>query len=109
MKFEISDNKLEQVFFRYLDNKNFFIKETLNNYHILENETDEYSKIVVNKLSENSYVVLPFLEELQSFFSINRTKVLDFLTKYFHNTFNIKINRKFWNIRPDDFHYMVAN
>lgn len=95
MKFEINSNKLEQVIFKYLDNKNFIIKETPKYYYFLENEDDEYIQIGVSKSVMDCYLYDILTEEIQTFFSINKSKVKDILTKYVENTLDINISDTF--------------
>ncbi len=92
MKFEINENKLEKVIFKYLDNKNFIIKETPENYFFLENEEDEYSQIRVRKKDMFCFIRYNLTEEIISFFSIDYSTTKDVLTRYVENTLNIKLH-----------------
>ncbi len=92
MKFEINENKLEKVIFKYLDNKNFIIKETDYDYYFLENEDDKFLQIRVKKSDMDCFLFYNLTEEIKSFFSINKLKVKDVLTRYVEETLNIKVS-----------------
>jgi hypothetical protein len=95
MKFEINENKLEKVIFKYLDNKNFIIKETDYNYYFLENEEDEYAQIRVRKNNNFCSIYYRLTGEIESFFSIETPMAKKGLTRYVENTLNIKVSTTF--------------
>ena len=92
MKFEINNSKLEQVVFKYMDNKKFIIKETDKNYYFLENESDEYAQIRVKKNDKFCFIYYKLTEEIQTFFSLEIPMVKSILTKYVENTLNIVVS-----------------
>ena len=92
MKFEISDNKLERVIFRYLDIKDFIIKETSDSYFFLENGGDEHAQIRIDKNDKYCYIYYDLTEEIKSFFSIEYPMVKDVLTRYVEKTLNIEVS-----------------
>ena len=92
MKLEISENKLERVIFRYLDIKDFIIKETSGSYFFLENERDEHAQIRIDKNDKYCYIYYDLTEEIKSFFSIEYPMVKDVLTRYVENVLNIKVS-----------------
>jgi len=95
MKFEISNSKLEQVIFKYLDNKNFIIKETSDSYYFLENERDEFAKFKIKKNDEVCFIYYKLTDEIESFFSIEYPMVKEVLTRYVENVLNIKVSKTF--------------
>jgi hypothetical protein len=95
MKFEISDNKLEKVVFKYLEGKNFIIRETPYDYYFLENEGDKYVQIRIRKNDMVCFIYYKLSEEIESFFSIEFPMVKDVLKKYVENILNIKVSKTF--------------
>jgi len=89
------NNKLEKIIFKFLDEKNFIIKETPNNYYFLENEDDKYSQIRIGKNDMVCYIYYELVEEIGSFFSITDTDSSGVLTRYIENTLNIKASYTF--------------
>ncbi len=92
MKFEINENKLEKVIFKYLDSKNFIIRETPFDYYFLENEDDKFLQIRVKKSDMDCFLFYNLTQDIKSFFSINKFKVKDVLTRYVEETLNIKVS-----------------
>ena len=92
MKFLITENRLDDVIFKYLDNKNFIIKETDSNYYFLENEDDKYAQIRVKKNDKFCFIYYKLTEEIQTFFSLEIPMVKSILTKYVENTLNIVVS-----------------
>jgi hypothetical protein len=97
MKFTIDNSKLEQLIFKYMDNKNYVIKETRYDYYFLENEGDEYAQIRVRKNDMLCFIYYELTEEVESFFSIENPMVKEVLTRYVENTLNIKMS-KTWKV-----------
>ena len=99
MNFEINENKLDKVIFKYLDSKNFIIKETDYNYYFLENEEDEYAQIKVRKNNNFCSIYYRLTGEIESFFSIETPMAKKGLTRYVENTLNIKVSTTFSKIQ----------
>ena len=93
MKLETNENGLEKIIFMYLNNKNFLIKETSYDYYFLENERDEYSQIKIRKKSMVCFIYYKLTQEIESFFSIEHSMVIDILKRYVENILNIKVSR----------------
>jgi hypothetical protein len=99
MKFEINENKLDKIIFRYLDGKNFIIKETPENYYFIENEEDEYAQIRIRKNDKVCFIYYKLADEIESFFSIESSMAENVLIRYVENTSNIKVsntNKEFY-------------
>jgi len=94
MKFEISDNKLDKVVFKYLDIKNFIIKENSDSYYFLKNKDDKYAQIRITKYDMVCLINHKLFEEIKLFFSIEGPAVGDVLTRYVENTLNIKVSEE---------------
>ena len=95
MKFKINENKLEKIIFKYLEGKNFIIKETPENYYFIENEEDKYSQIRVRKNDMVCFIYYKLIEEIKLFFSIEAPTAKKGLTRYVENTLNIRVYNTF--------------
>ncbi len=97
MKFLITENRLERVISKYLDNKNYIIRETDDRYYFLENEDDEYAQIVVIKDNSECFLYYELSKEIESFFSLEKFmgKGKEVLTRYVENTLNIEVSHTF--------------
>ncbi len=83
--------KLEKNIFNFLNEKNFIIKETPDNYYFLENEDDQFSQIRVRKDDMDCYITYDLKEDIKSFFSLTDFDSRVVLTRYVENTLNIKV------------------
>ena len=92
MKFEITNDKLEKIIFKYLDNKNYIIKETDDGYYFLEDKDDKCFNIVVVKNDVECALYYELTEEIESFFSIETPMVKKILTRYVENILNIEVS-----------------
>ena len=92
MKYLITENKIEKLIFSYLDNKNFIIKETDDEYYFLGNEDDDYAKIVLDKYDMICYIYHDLSEDIESFFSIEFPYSEEVLTRYVENALNVKVS-----------------
>jgi len=87
------NKRLEQVIFNFLNEKNFIIKETPDNYYFfLDNEEDKYYQIRIRKNDMVCFVFYKLFEEIESFFSLTYTDSKGVLTRYVEGTLNIKVS-----------------
>jgi hypothetical protein len=91
MKFLITENKLDNIIFQYLDNKNFIVKETDDDYYFMENEGDKYAQIRIRKSDKVCFIYYKLADEIESFFSIESSMAENVLIRYVENTLNIKV------------------
>ena len=99
MKYLITESKLEKVIFKYLDIQDFVIydnKKKFSNYiYFLNSESDRESQISVytnNAFGEVRnwvFVNSDLIEELSTFFSIDRLDCLDIIKVWINNTLGI--------------------
>ena len=99
MKYLITESKLEKVIFKYLDIQDFVIydnKKRFSNYiYFLNSESDKESQISVytnNAFGEVRnwvFVNSDLIEELSTFFSIDRLDCLDIIKVWINNTLGI--------------------
>ncbi len=86
------NNKLEKIIFKFLDEKNFIVKETPDNYYFLENKDDEYSQIRIGKNNTVCYIYIDLIDEVESFFSISYWDSKDVITQYVESRLNIVVS-----------------
>ena len=98
MKFKITDSKLKQVIFRFLDNKNYIIKESPESYSFFEDEDSKFSTIRVYMKDDDEVsclVSIDLVTEIESFFSISYSEVKYVLQKYVESKIHVDIT-KMW-------------
>jgi hypothetical protein len=101
MKFLITENKLGQIIFKYLDDKNFIVgepKSILSSYiFFIENKNSKYATIKIIKGHNKiiSRVSSKLIEEVGLFFSISLEDSLSHIIDWIENKLNIEINETY--------------
>ena len=101
MEFEIDENKLERVVFRFLDMKNFIIgepKSVISNYaFFIENKDSKYATIKIIKGIKDVICRIDssLIEEVGSFFSVSPLKSLYYIRKWIEKKLNIEITESY--------------
>jgi hypothetical protein len=90
MKYLITESQLDRAIFIYLDNQDFIqIKRDLLTYFV-NSENDEYAQI---KNGNFGCVISPELvEEISSFFSLNKSDSESSIGRWVGNTLQMKVN-----------------
>ena len=89
MKFLITENKLNNLIFLYLDNKDFFIRETPTNYYFLEDSKNNmFASINVRKKDNICFIYPGLVEEISVFFSISSEMSTDIILNYAESKLN---------------------
>jgi hypothetical protein len=90
MKYLITESQLDKAIFIYLDNQDFIqIKRDLLTYFV-NSENDEYAQI---KNGNFGCVISPELvEEISSFFSLNKSDSESSIGRWVGNTLQMKVN-----------------
>ena len=90
MKYLITESQLDRAIFIYLDNQDFIqIKRDLLTYFV-NSEDDEYAQI---KNGNFGCVISPELvEEISSFFSLNKSDSESSIGRWVGNTLQMKVN-----------------
>jgi len=90
MKYLITESQLDRAIFIYLDNQDFIqIKRDLLTYFV-NSENDEYAQI---KNGNFGCVISPELvEEISSFFSLNKSDSESAIGRWVGNTLQMKVN-----------------
>jgi len=89
MKFLITENKLNNLIFIYLDNKDFFIRETPTNYYFLEDSKNNmFASINVRKKDNICFIYPGLVEEISVFFSISSEMSTDIILNYAESKLN---------------------
>ena len=118
MKYIITESKLDNIIFRYLDNQDFVIyddKKKFNSYtHFLNSDSDNISQISVyvrNAFGEvrNWVFVNPDLtEELSNFFPIDKQDCLDIIGDWVSNTLSIKVGKIYDSSSGEQWHRLIV-
>lgn len=97
MKFLITENKLNNLIFLYLDNKDFFIRETPTNYYFLEDHKNNmFASINVRKKDNICFIFPGLVQEVSIFFTISSDMSVDSIIKYTENKLKEKFEKTFY-------------
>jgi len=107
MNFIITENKLERIIFKYLDNQNLIIKkQPMGNIVFVYSEDDDKAQIVYHKEKNVIGVLSPLRREIQDFFSITKTESTDLIGDWAQNKLNLdytpRINLPFILVLPNE-------
>ena len=92
MKFILTESKLENIIFKYLDNQDFVKVEKNDSIYFVNSVDDEYSQIRFNKYSGRCYIYYELIEEISSFFSIIESDSKVVIGKWVENTLQMKVS-----------------
>ena len=95
MKFLITESKLENVIFKYLDNQDFVKIEKENNIYFVNSEGDKYAKIRFNKDNGWCYINYNLVKEISSFFSMEKSDSEQVISRWVESTLQMKVSNTF--------------
>jgi len=91
MKYLITESKLNQVIFRYLDNQDFIRIEERNKIYFVNSEDDEYAQIRYGKDDGLCYVYYKLIDEISSLFSLDETDSKEVIGRWVENTLQMRV------------------
>ena len=97
MKFLITENKLEQIVFKYLDNQDFIKIERENKIYFLNHEGDEFEQIRYDKGDGYCFIDYNLNREISSFFSLEKFETKILIGRWVENTLQMKVFNTFNN------------
>ena len=92
MKFLISESKLAQIVFKYLDNQDFIKIETRDRVYFVNHESDDVSQIRYDKTDGRCFLFYNLVEEIYRFFSIELSNSERLIAKWVENTLQKQIS-----------------
>jgi len=92
MKLILTESKLEQIIFKYLDNQNFVQVETDRTIFFGFKEDDEQAKIRYDKIDNVCIVHNDLIDEISSFFSLDKKNCKNLIGKWVENTIQMNVD-----------------
>lgn len=89
MEFEISKNKLYQVIFRFLDNKNFV---KLDPDVLFFKDQDDKYQFHFKESTKTCFISLNLVKEVEDFFSLNMDESINVISSYVENKLDVTVN-----------------
>jgi len=90
MKLIISESKLEQIVFMYLDKQNFIEVKDGKDVYLLNNEEDQYAQIKYEGEVDWVGISNSLCNEVSHMFSISEADSGGFIAKWIKKKFNVK-------------------
>ena len=91
MKFIITESKMEQIVFKYLDNQDFIVKGNKHSVRFLNSEDDVDGLIDYSNVSKMCYFQKELVDEITDFFSIEKVTAGDIIAKWVSNRLNVPV------------------
>jgi len=92
MKFIITEDRINEIIFNYLDNKNFIKVNKDKSIYFLNSEKDEYAQIIYNKNNEVCYIYYKLVDEISSLFSMEKFDSEKVIGKWVENTLQMMVS-----------------
>jgi len=103
MKYLITESKLDNIVFKYLDNQDFIKIEKDNNVYFVNSESDKYAQIRYDKSDGWCNIKIDLIREIMSFFSLRRSDSEKIIGRWVENTLQMRVEHTF-----DDYDLMFA-
>ena len=91
MKYLITESKLNQVIFKYLDNQDFIQIDKDNSIYFVYSEDDEYAQIKFNKLVDACYISDNLIWKISDLFSLHHFDSKTVIGKWIEDTLQVNI------------------
>jgi len=103
MKYLITESQIDNVIFKYLDSQDFIQIEKDDSIYFLNSEEDEYAQIKFDKYDIWCNVSITLIEEISSFFSMNKIDSKEVISRWVENTLQTKVKNTIVGIIPARF------
>lgn len=93
MNFNINENKLENVIFRFLDLKELDIVQvdTFRTFFISDENESKETKMIYRELGNYLYIVRELFDEIKDFFSLDSDLTKKIISKWVENKLNTNV------------------
>ena len=91
MKYLITESQIDNVIFKYLDNQDFIQIEKNNSIYFVNSEGDEYAQIRFDKDDGWCYIYYKLVEEISTFFSMQKSDSEQVIGRWVENTLQMKV------------------
>ena len=92
MKFLITESKLENIIFKYLDNQDFVKIDKGENIYFVNSENDKLAQIKFNKSNGRCFINYDLVKEISSFFSMKESDSVQVIGRWVESTLQMKVS-----------------
>jgi hypothetical protein len=97
MKYLITESQIDNIIFKYLDNQDFIQIEKNNSIYFVNSKGDEYAQIRFDKDDGSCYIYYKLVEEISTFFSMQKSDSEQVIGRWVENTLQMKVTDTYWN------------
>ena len=108
MKFLITENKLEQIVFKYLDNQDFIQIKKNDRIYFANSESDEYAQIRYDEKDGWCGIYYELVDEISHFFSI-KSDSEPIIGRWVENTLQMKVTDTSESFNVNTFWLRIPN
>jgi hypothetical protein len=96
MKYIISESRLDNLIFKYLDNKLNGVKKNKGKYCdiVFAFPGEEFGLISWNS-PDRLFTLIDLTNDIELIFSMDKSNVLDVIGRYVESSYNLKVNSNF--------------
>lgn len=99
MKIIITESRIKDIIYSYLDNQNFYVTKDEGDYYFWESkharETDGYVIIGVYPRRKNCYILSDLVHEIMSFFGMSIEESMDIIASWLSNKLGFDVGEPF--------------
>ena len=95
MKFIITESKLENIIFKYLDNQDFVKIDKGENIYFVNSENDKLAQIKFNKSNGRCFINYDLVKEISSFFSMKESDSEQVIGRWVESTLQMKVSNTY--------------
>ena len=94
MKYLITENQLNKMVLKYLDNQDFIKIEKGDKIYFVNSEGDKYAQIKYAKSEGWCYIYHKLIDEISKFFSLQDTDSEQIISTWVENTLQMEVKNK---------------
>ena len=91
MKYIITESQLDRAIFIYLNNQDFIQINKNNSIYFVNSEGDDYAQIRYDKDDELCYIYYKLINEISSFFSLDKTDSEQVIGRWVENNLQMRV------------------
>ena len=100
MKYLITESQLDKFIFKYINLKRFIQIERGGRIYFVNSEDDEYAQIRYDKLDGQCVIKYDLINEISSFFSLERNDSEQVIGRWVGNTLQMKVKYILYPMTP---------
>ncbi len=84
---------INKIIFKYLDNQNFIVTESIDRVYFVKSEGDKYGQISYDKTDGWCYIYYKLIDEISTFFSMGYSDSKEVIGKWVEYTLQMRVTQ----------------